>query len=237
MTRFTMTNDVTWGYGGSPRSFEVMTENQAGFDAYASKAGHALADATTLLDHAISALGKRPSSSIKKYAARYFLTDAKAPEEGDLRKINAILVLTCNGLTSGNFAVKIHNTTDDFAGKVRAKRSNGAPKPSTQSYHNTRTDLINGQDWRVGDVHITGDALSSGRYGVKTLIHEATHKYAGTDDYCYFTEDGRDPRSAFTEKARALKNADGYAWFALKVGRGGFLDSYRDYFNPMLSDP
>ena len=56
-----------------------------------------------------------------------------------------------------------------------------------------------------------------------TLIHEASHKYAGTIDYSYFTNDSQRAISTFDDKAKALMNADSYAFFVLKIGRGSFL--------------
>lgn len=71
--------------------------------------------------------------------------------------------------------------------------------------------------FRRGAIHVTSSRLNS-IYGVKTFIHEATHKYSGTIDYCYFSDDGATPRGSFTDSSQALINADSYAWFVFMVG-------------------
>ncbi len=67
---------------------------------------------------------------------------------------------------------------------------------------------------------------------VATLIHESSHKYAGTADVCIFepTPAGKKPAAAADLQPQpgqqlpatsddALRNADSYAWFAFLVGK------------------
>jgi hypothetical protein len=83
----------------------------------------------------------------------------------------------------------------------------------------------------TGDILVANslfDPETIGRYGAipcVTLIHEATHKYAGTIDYCYFQDDGWTPRTPENKRfgtvwneneqsrAWAIMNADSVAWF------------------------
>ena len=216
MTRFTFKGDVTWGSGANPRSVAIMTENEAGFDAYMGMATDAVSDSRKLLRGALSALGGKPSKDVVRYAHRYFLTGADRLDRTDLATIKSIITLTKVGIHGSTMAMKVARTDPVYNGKVVGRTN----RTSTQDYHNNVTDLDDGITYRKGAIQVTGERLEQGRLGVKTLVHEATHKYAGTEDYCYFQDDGVTPRSAFTSKERALRNADSYAWFVLKVGRG-----------------
>jgi hypothetical protein len=217
MTRFTFKGDVTWGSGSDPRSFEVMAQNQAGFDSFAGKAGNAVQDGVQLLENALAALSREIlGSEVQRYAKRYFLT-GKTLDKADADAIKVILNKTLLGMNGSTLAVKIAaKEPGNLRGYVQ-----GTTKPSTMTYHNRVVDLDDNREWRKGAIHITGARLKQGRLGVKTLIHEATHKWAGTEDYVYFHDNGWFPLGRFKSKERALRNADSYAWFALKVGRSG----------------
>jgi hypothetical protein len=73
---------------------------------------------------------------------------------------------------------------------------------------------------------------------LKTLIHEATHRYAGTNDYFYFDEDEmgnfKEPRAQMDERVGSaekiprcalremtgyewVRNADSYGWMVLRM--------------------
>lgn len=215
MTRFTFKGDVTWGSGGNARSFPVMAENQAGFDRWAGKVGNAFNDGVSLLENTLAALNRpKIGSEVVKYANRYFLT-GKTLDKSDIDKIKIVFNKTLLGLRSGTMGVKVLDNDPDAYGFVNGD----ANKPSHKSYHNTAFMVDTGQDERNGAIHIDGEALGGGRLGAETMIHEATHKYAGTEDYCYFKNDAKTPDGVFTDKARALQNADSYGWFAVKIGR------------------
>ncbi len=55
-------------------------------------------------------------------------------------------------------------------------------------------------------------------FGVKTLLHEASHKYLGTNDYVYFADDGVTPLGVFNDFKRAVTNADSWGWFIVMAG-------------------
>lgn len=153
----------------------------------------------------------------KRFAHRYFLTPADAISQEDLTTIKNILELTWNGLNS-DLTIKVgHNVgrnDKDVHGVVG--QSQRAP---TQPYHTQVVDLDDGLTYTTRAMRIDQSTLlSGGRLGVVTLIHEATHKYAGTNDYCYFKDDSVTPDGTFDDKTEALKNADSYAWFTYKMG-------------------
>jgi hypothetical protein len=89
---------------------------------------------------------------------------------------------------------------------------------------------LNGKD--------TDETESNYRLMLKTLIHEATHRYAGTNDYFYFDEDEnknfKEPRAQMDEKLSStekiprcdlksmtgyewVRSADSYGWMVLKM--------------------
>jgi hypothetical protein len=179
--------------------------------------------ARTYLANTLAQLqNQQPPGAVLKYAHRYFLTPENAIPAPDLQKILSVIVKTGNGL-AGDQTIKVGllvgRDDKDVHGSVRQRM-----RANTKSYHNQAVDLDDGDTWRMGAMRIDADTLEKGgRLGVVTLIHEATHKYAGTNDYCYFKNNSRDPNpgtgKSFNDKAEALKNADSYAWFTYKVGR------------------
>jgi hypothetical protein len=219
MTRFTLQGDVTWGDGSAPRSVNVMVENMEGWNAYVGKVNEMVTFAVKFLTDTIAHLNNGAGSGTAGFAKQVFLT-GDVLEESDLATIKAVLIKTLNGMTAAGLAIKVHNTAT-FAGQVTMKRLNGAPMPSSKPYHSV--NVYSGDDlaYRAGAIHILGDRLVDAQgLGVKTLIHEATHKYAGTADYCYFSmsRTGVTPDREFTSKARALANADSYGFFAYFIG-------------------
>ncbi|WP_237214517.1 hypothetical protein [Falsiroseomonas oryziterrae] len=225
MTRFTFGGDKTWGRGkGAPGSTTILAENQQGFDAFAAKAAGAVADSLKLLKRVDGQLRQKSlSDKVMKYAQRYFLV-GKTISPADLAIMQEVIVKTRNGL-GGNLVMKVGVEDAGTMGFVNGKRSGGAAKANTKSYHNAVSSMDDGVAWRQGAIHVAGKYLDD-REGVITVIHEATHKYAGTIDYQYFLSDGEtpsgDPSATFDDKAKALMNADSYAWFIMKVGRSYF---------------
>jgi Lysine-specific metallo-endopeptidase len=70
----------------------------------------------------------------------------------------------------------------------------------------------------MGAMRIDEEALSDEQLGTVTILHEASHKFAGTIDYCYFDKPGKNPKSTFTDKQQALINTDSYGYFIVKSG-------------------
>jgi hypothetical protein len=70
---------------------------------------------------------------------------------------------------------------------------------------------------RVGSIHIEFSyaAVYPRRFLAHCIVHEATHKFAGTDDYAYTDED----KYAGLTGERRLNNADSYAYTILSLYR------------------
>jgi hypothetical protein len=90
------------------------------------------------------------------------------------------------------------------------------PNPSKQRTEGTKLGV---QVYR-GDIHIDRSLLTAENLdmGIVTLIHEATHKFASTEDHGtagYFNEDCyAGYRAPGLTSAQALNNADSHAFFA-----------------------
>jgi hypothetical protein len=76
--------------------------------------------------------------------------------------------------------------------------------------------------WNAGDILVTRDHIMNNRFRtVRVLIHEATHKFAQTDDFDeqgYMWSAGSDFRAPGIPSARCLNNADSYAYFCMAGG-------------------
>lgn len=158
-----------------------------------------------------------PNAAVLKYAHRYFLTPKDSVPDYVLNFIKPIIVQVQNGL-SGDVTIKtggrVGSGNSDDNGEVNFTTADGH-----KSYHNRVFDYEDKEMVTTGAIKIDKDRLTQGILGMKTLIHEASHKYAGTTDYCYFKDDGETPRTTFDDLAQAVINADSYAWFIVKLGR------------------
>jgi hypothetical protein len=94
--------------------------------------------------------------------------------------------------------------------------------PITKEYHNIHVSSQDRKDYRWGAIRIRQAALGDRVLGPVTIIHEATHKYAGTWDCWYYDDQGitvKKMRASKMDKDLALQNADSYAWFMWNVSR------------------
>ena len=174
-----------------------------------------LQTAKNMLSATIGVMNKGAIESVKTNAAIFFLIpNPPGPTEEQCERILNILQLTYHGLNSD---VTLKLGADGNHGYVRQHQvPAGTPGSIVDG---------DGTHW-TADVHaihiIKRDMLRNADLGVITLIHEATHKYAGTLDY-----DDADDRTAdyfsywldpglTTEQA--LNNAQSYALFAFRVG-------------------
>ncbi|WP_206934407.1 M35 family metallo-endopeptidase [Roseococcus thiosulfatophilus] len=213
MTRFTTQQSFTIGTG----QLVVMTRPTTNIAVYAA-AKMSLSLARAFLRRTTAALqttnGPRDHAAL---AARYFLTPPTRIDAASLGTILQILTQTKTGLEA-DVTLKVGDNVgsgdSDDLGEVNGV-SGGVP---TKPYHNMAIDRGDGTNTLWGAIKLNDDRLLSGKLGAQVLIHEATHKYAGTDDYCYFKDDAVTPEGVFTDKAQALINADSYAWFAVMLG-------------------
>jgi hypothetical protein len=214
MSRFKYASSTTVG----GKTISVMGRDEGSLTKMTNILGDDLKLAQDLLQRTDAQLhAPKLSKDVLKYAHRYFLTPADKIDTGDLQKMQSVITLVVNGMGS-DMTIKVGKNVGgndkDVHGSVRQTK-----KDSSKSYHTSVVDLDDGETWRMGAMRIDESTLETKRLGVVTLVHEATHKYAGTNDYCYFKDNSREPNGAFTDKNEALKNADSYAWFVLKVGR------------------
>lgn len=215
-------------------------EGDASVPRVRSQVKAAVVDARLLLNNTLAALASgRPddNSKIIKYANRYFRTADSWVDAQDTQKIHDKILLISNGLNA-DIDLKIHRIVPEKGvqevGFVNSWAEVHHPKKRHDEVHRrevpTKDDpnkYIAG-NFLYGKIHITPEQVSSGRSGVRTLIHEASHRYTGTEDHCYCNADGtgflQEPqkfRKGIPIKDQLLNNADSYAWFILKVGRGG----------------
>lgn len=215
MTRFIQQHDPI-DVGGT--SLTVMAKPGVNLAELAGAAKEALEDARTYLQKTIRILNSSATHPlVLKLAKRYFLTGDGPIGADDLDFIKSNLELTLTGLMSDvtiKTGTKVGRGDREVEGQVN--KTEGANP--IKSYHTVTEKLIDLKEYTYGAIKIDAGRLQSA-LAAKTLVHEATHKYAGTDDYCYFGEDSITPRSTFDRKSRALCNADSYAWFVIKIGQ------------------
>ena len=225
MTRFTFTNDHTWGDGDGPRSVTIATENLSGFDKYKDKMKAAVREATLRLGNAFKNTDIEPQEDVVQALRKYFLLEKPYDAEA-IAKIRSVILMTKLGLGEGPIQVKIHDAADmhnpQYLGYVRMRAPDTIRKTNAKTHYTTPTYMADSTQRRVGAMHLKGSALSLGRsndVATRLLIHEATHKFAGTYDYHYFTTlDGAQGTDPWGDKRQALANADSYAWFVWEVG-------------------
>ncbi len=124
--------------------------------------------------------------------------------------VMAKLELVQNGM-KGGFAFKTDNTSRQRSINVFGDAPDEVDL--TEGY-------VRGMD--AGDIHVTRDYIMNNRFqAVRVLIHEATHKFAQTDDFDeqgYMEADGSDFREPGITSAQCLNNADSYAYFCMALG-------------------
>jgi hypothetical protein len=217
MTRFKGT--ILGRVGNTTLTVKVDHRAYGLFD-LSDRAAEIVYESRVVLQETIAQLHTYPiSRKLNKLASQYFLTDPGRISEEDLHIVRGILLLTSNGLAAdvtlkiADRVAKAPTPDDDAVGEVTAKSGTGIkPKPS-KPYHTFVHDLGDQRDQRYGAIKIEASRLMHKHriLAITTLIHEATHKYAGTIDYNYTLLD----EGVIADKNMALKNADSYAWFAL----------------------
>jgi len=185
------------------------------------------------LERALAVLntpGNWISKDVRGYAKRYFLIEEF--DEGIAnQRVKPILEQTWNGLGAASLVVEFKKDVA-FLGAVERSPGEAA----------NVTNLEFGGKVVYGTIQVAQRLVESRKsqgLAVVTIIHEATHKFAGTWDYCYFEDDGSEARTpsvrrneadsytpvqtdskkGFTSQNKALQNADSFAWFAYQIGR------------------
>jgi hypothetical protein len=161
------------------------------------------------LRRTIGWLAHRDANKLKTAMQLYFKSDT-----AEAGTVQGILEITINGINNGKLSLKTDNTSAH-----RFEKALGVDKgdvPYIEGY------VRNGSGGKKGDIHVTRDYIMNNRYqAVRTFIHEATHRFANTDDFDeqgYMEADGSDFREPGITAAQCLRNADSYAYFCMAMG-------------------
>jgi hypothetical protein len=198
-------------------------------------------------------------NEIDPLAKAYFGRTLSAMSANERSTVRLVLMKTLNGLKQDQ-AINVNPGDDGAAGfvkstvftgqlpdnpvtKFRTMQQQGikaSMAPPSWSGDEFKKELISSR----GPINIHPDWVDPRRmknytdHACVTLIHEATHRYADTWDYCYFEHgggspkepergrfDATDPENKFAHHGpmdqmtrHFLGNADSYGYFAFKVG-------------------
>jgi hypothetical protein len=225
-TRFPFSKTNKWG-------LTVMVREEARLDTLHSAVSSKLSECKgicLIVNQQLQA--PKLSDGLLEIASHYFLTPREKIDDSDLATIKSVVNKVWTGL-SGDVTIKTgenvgkaenwdqdRKETDDY-GQVTAReirsmsrRRFGRKKP--KPYHNKHVWARDGKKYRFGAIKIAQDVLSDEALGPVVIIHEATHKYAGTWDCWHYDDHGIVVEKMFTmstDKTLALQNADSYAWF------------------------
>jgi hypothetical protein len=217
MTRFRATSTFANPHTG--KALTLKTRAELGVNLLAKVVGNDLACAGELLKKTQARLHSTALFSdalLHHFAGTYFLVHEQPIAAKDAALISAVVTKVLNGLASDvtlKVGTNVGRGDQDVVGQVRRLPGARGRKP----YHAEVSSLDDNKPYRTGAMHIAQDVFG-GPQGVRALIHEASHKYAGTIDYCYFDDTGDRPLGVFKERSRALINADSYAWFVMMAG-------------------
>lgn len=183
--------------------------------------------AIQILTRAEAQLTKKPwPESVVDAAKKYFLPDGGSLYDDDVLKIILVVLSTKRGLLNdlikNNLLIK---TSDKIKGDSHVFGQVTVINPDTikderrKDYHCRVQDLASELPIVTGRMHIKETILRHDTFGTLVLIHEATHRYAGTVDHAYYTiESLGNFIDAKISNLNALSNADSYAWFIMKIG-------------------
>lgn len=142
------------------------------------------------------------------------------PSSMSLSTIRAVLTTTLSGMSKPH-GVKVRADNDAYG--------------YVTSYYAGRIHLISGMQHidedgdtvaRKGEIHLdTGMVKSDMTMSAITYLHEATHRFANTDDHGdqgYFKANGSRYEANGLAPRQALINADSYAYFVYKTLQGKF---------------
>ncbi len=227
MTRFSTT--TTTDVGG--HALTIMSRPEEAGDPAVLRAIAALPGlleeartALTLVSAVLGDPGQHPR--LARIAQQLFLTDAARIADEDLQHIKATFTLIHNGLNSdvtlkiGTVIGKEDVDRSDGAVMFRPAHDKHAAKPYTtivQAF-DPNPGLFQSSTWiaATGAIRLTRQAVT-GTTPIRNLVHEASHKYAGTGDYRYLYFDPPDfvsRTTPMTDRKKALRNADSYGYLA-----------------------
>ncbi|WP_291295786.1 hypothetical protein [Elioraea sp.] len=160
------------------------------------------------------------SGAVQDYGEYYFQTGGGLGQ-AELDIIRPVLVLIQNGLTQAT-NVKVISGRDGTAGYVNPHASLKKMRWTTGTKMRDRKgNLVTQRTVHRGDIHISARRLRQGIWlAAKTIIHEASHKFASTADFGkrgYTDDDSGLFWAAGLTADEALNNAESYARFVLHV--------------------
>jgi hypothetical protein len=159
----------------------------------------------------------------------------KTSDENIVRPKSHETAMSAHGATS-KFQSFEETTYDSWRrdkypeGDVKKEQIEALPM---KDHHHRHMCLSTKQWFVVGTIRIQGQSLLLDGLGPVTLLHEASHRYAGTSDGWNLPDDaGTKPLpladlktkieqkvpNEDVNKAKALQNADSYAWFIYMLG-------------------
>ena len=176
--------------------------------------------------NAHSKLKHRVAGDTLRYAQRYFRFGANGPTEAQRQHMLGVLVLTLNGLRGEKtIVVDRHAFNDGAMGWASAIEVPDVHYAGTKQQFPERKfhyETGTGNYRMYGELNVSDHLLfGAQKIGLVTFIHEASHRYANTEDFGPegISEDGVTFQQPGLTVAQALLNAESYGWFAYKVGR------------------
>lgn len=154
----------------------------------------------------------------------FFLQD---PDPAALNTVRAALSIIYTGV-AGSFGIKVRSLSD-ARGSVKPyypmfgdvsfraagfsrRRFGECSRVNGMLWYDKDDDLLHSK----GEIHLDLDIINEGPDAVRTLIHEAGHKFANLWDMAYFNVQTQQFKKPITA-ADALRNADSYAHFVKRI--------------------
>lgn len=148
-----------------------------------------------------------------QYFDYYFVCGGNPPSNSDFIIVQQTLLAINNGLFSQGLGIKVTNQGDSM-GYV-----------NLHTGKKTKKDWVAGRSMRTGNlvqrgnIHVDSNRLDTGpELSAKTVIHEASHRFASTGDFGekgYTYDDSGLFRDVGLTHAEALNNAESYARFVM----------------------
>jgi hypothetical protein len=224
MTRFSVKNRVN-DMGGANLTVAVADPGSLG--RLSSLAKHHFESALLCLETTDRLLRRRMlprGGRMVRLAQRYFLTDDPMDPQ-DLAKIQIVVTKIWNGLKSDTL-LKIgdpigskYAPPDPNKMGAAVQRMNFPDKP--KPYDNSIT-TIDGSKVTYKAIQLNSRSLGHRGYGTQNLLHEASHKFAGTRDNGYIAWGGAAGPAGLNDKKLALENADSYGYFIVSFPENNF---------------
>lgn len=152
-----------------------------------SKVGRIVTNAQGWLNQALPEIKSNMSPGTSAAFSRCF---CKAPDPASVNTVKSVLSTIASNIKQPT-AVKVRQ--DDSAyGYVKSYYGGRRHLVNGMAFHDEDGDRVH----RLGDIHLDRDTINNDMtMAVITFIHEATHRFANTDDHDdrgYFKSDGSD---------------------------------------------